>query len=124
MNALLDRYLKFNCSFYLLTIYAFIQLFEENIQRNLDAAPVVRQKDNSKIGQRTRPYSSIINESEAELDLNKENSLKHVQVKMSSKKFEATRWPPECNFFFKTTDFVTLSPKYCGFPRNSFLYDI
>ena len=68
--------------FYLLTIYAFIQLFEENIQRNLDTAPVVRQKDNSKIGQRTRPYSSIINESEAELDLNKENSLKHVQVNL------------------------------------------
>ena len=69
-----------NCLSHLLTIHAFIQLFEENIQRNLDAAPVVRQKDNSKIGQRTRPYSSIINESEAELDLNKENSLKHVQV--------------------------------------------
>ena len=65
-----------------MTIYAFIQLFEENIQRNLDTAPVVRQKDNSKIGQRTRPYSSIINESEAELDLNKENSLKHVQVNL------------------------------------------
>ena len=74
---------EFNCSSCLSTIYAFIKLFEENIQRNLDAAPVVRQKDNSKIGQRTRPYSSIINESEAELDLNKENSLKHVQVNLS-----------------------------------------
>ena len=71
---------ELNCLSHLLTIHAFIQLFEENIQRNLDAAPVVRQKDNSKIGQRARPFSSIIDGSEAELDLNKENSLKHVQV--------------------------------------------
>ena len=61
-------------------IDAFIQLFEENIQRNLDAVPVVRQKDNSKITQRTRPFSSVIDSSESEFDLNKENSLKHVQV--------------------------------------------
>ena len=84
MKAYLDKCLTLNSIVHLviLTIYAFIKLFEENIQRNLDAAPVVRQKDNSKIGQRTRPYSSIINESEAELDLNKENSLKHVQVNL------------------------------------------
>ena len=57
-----------------------MQLFEEHIKRNLDDAPVVRPKDNSKFAQKARPHSSIIDSSETELDLNKENSLKHVQV--------------------------------------------